>query len=131
MFEVKIINKTSLLQTHGARFPTRNEADAWIVEQISKGERCGWGRPAWTETIYSEEGLEIERIEHEASFTVEILDHRGAINEALRQEEVRHLARSQALERLKDIDNANSIIALRAMVKDLMLVVSEAVKDGR
>lgn len=69
-----VVKNLSNVETHGADFATQELADSWIAEQKAKGPRCAWGRPAWTEIILDNEGVETDRIEHEDQFTIEITD---------------------------------------------------------
>jgi hypothetical protein len=69
-----VIKNLSNVQTHGADFATQELADAWIAEQKTKGVRCAWGRPAYTETraVLDNDGNEIYDITY-----VPILDKNG------------------------------------------------------
>ena len=51
MIKVEIKNKATQIITHSTRFDTQELANAWIASQKSKGEKCAWGRPTWTEKI--------------------------------------------------------------------------------
>lgn len=44
-----VVKNLSNVETHSGEFATQELANAWIASQIEKGERCAWGRPAWTE----------------------------------------------------------------------------------
>lgn len=85
MIRVKIKNKATQEYTHGADFASQELADAWVAEQIAKGAKCAWGRPAWTkqvpildeqdEPVVDEQGESAyNEIEHEDEFTIEIED---------------------------------------------------------
>lgn len=99
----KVVVKRQDTVTHEGQFPTLSEAQDWVAMHEAKGEKCAWGLPG--------------------EFTVEILDLTLEFEEALRQDEARKTAKSEALARFKTIDTANSIPELRALVKDLAQVL--------
>ena len=86
MKHVQIKNVASQQYTHGAKFDSQVEAQAWIDSQLSAGLKCAWGKPEHTiqvevspyvpavfeeqqvlvaEAILDEEGNELEAAEYE------------------------------------------------------------------
>ena len=69
-----VIKNLSAIQTHSGFFASQAGADEWVAKQKSKGERCPWGRPAWTETLEDQ-----TTVEHEDQFTIEQTDITAAL----------------------------------------------------
>ena len=64
-----VIKNLSAIQTHSGFFASQAGADEWVAKQKSKGERCPWGRPAWTETLE-----DLTTVDHPDQFTIEFVD---------------------------------------------------------